>query len=163
MIIAIKIMLFLSLGGIFYGDFKERKVWNFLFIIFAICGGLLFFLNSNWEFFRITVFINTGVVAIVLLINYLLAKFVLKKNFLKEVMGLGDVLFFFGFALSFPTISFINFFVFSILFAFVFHFVLKNTSSFWHKNPPLAGCMSLFLIAVYTAKWLGLYESIYVL
>jgi hypothetical protein len=163
MLAGVKILLLLTLSIIFYQDFKERRVWAFLFLLFGLLGSYLFYRDSEWEFYKLSILINLGIIIIVLLMNYLFARFILKKRFLKEALGLGDVLFFLAFAISFPTVTFINFFVFSILFTFVFHIVLKNVSISWHKNPPLAGCMSLFLIAVYLTKWLGLYESIYVL
>lgn len=163
MIVLVKLLLLASLTTIFYQDLRDRMVWAALFPLTALCGTYLFYKNSDVAFYAISVFINIGAVSIIVLINYVVARFILKKNFLKEVLGIGDVIFFVAFGVSFPPITFINFFVFSILFTFVFHTVLKNTSSSWCKYPPLAGCMSLFLIAVYVCKWLGLYEPIYTL
>ncbi len=163
MILVIKFVLLGSLTTILYQDIKDRRVWFVLFPSVAIFGSYLFYNSSHLEFYGVSILINLGVVSVVLLVNYLFARFILKKNFLKEALGLGDVLFFIAFGMSFPPIAFINFFVFSILFTFVFHVVLKNISTSWQKNAPLAGCMSLFLIAVYLAHWLGFYESMYVL
>ncbi len=158
-----KCFLLLSLALIFYQDLKDRKVWTFLFPVFALCGSYLFFKSVVTEFFITSVFINIAVIGIILLLNYLFARFILKKKFLKEALGLGDILFFIAFAISFPTVTFINFFVFSILFTFVFHIIIKRISPSWQKEAPLAGCMSLFLMAVYSIHWTGFYHPIYIL
>lgn len=142
---------------------KDRRVWAFLFPLFALCGSLLFYQNTTFEFYLLSIGINLLIVIVIILINYLFAKYVLKKRLLKEVLGLGDVLFFLAFSLSFPTISFINFFVFSMLFAFIFHLILKRINTIRHKTIPLAGSMSLFLLIVYLINWMGVYNEIYIL
>lgn len=163
MLLFVKCILLIGLAFIFYQDFIERRVWVFLFPIVAFCGSYLFYRNSNWEYYILCIFINITIVAVVLLINYLFARFILRKKFLKETLGLGDVFFFISFSLSFPTITFINFFVFSILFTFVFHIGLKYFLTLRAKTAPLAGCMSLFLMAIYLIHWLGFYTNIYLL
>jgi hypothetical protein len=163
MVFIIKSILLITLVNIFYLDFKERKAWNFTFPIIAICGGYLFFDNSNWDFFITSVLINSGIVIILILINYLVARFLMKKKFLNEAIGIGDILFFFAFAFSFPPISFINFFVFSVLFTFVFHIIMRIRSSSSYQSAPLAGCMALFLIIIYLIHWMGLYNPVYLL
>ena len=163
MVILIKCLLFFSLALIFFQDYKDRKVYIFLFPLFGILGTYLFFLNSNLEYYLLSVCINLGIVLIVIILNYLIAELVLKKKFIKEAMGLGDIFFFIAFALCFPTVSFINFFVFSILFTFVLHLAQSKLLKKKDKNIPLAGYMSLFLIAIYSVNWLGFYDSIYLL
>ncbi|WP_146743687.1 hypothetical protein [Aequorivita sp. CIP111184] len=120
-------------------------------------------MNSTLEYYLLSVCINLGIVLIVVLINYLFAELVLKKNFLKEALGLGDILFFIAFALCFPTGAFINFFVFSILFTFVLHLALSKLLKKKNKNIPLAGYISLFLMVAYLVSWLGFYDSLYLL
>ncbi len=163
MLITVKIFLSLSLLLIFFQDYRDRQVFIFLFPLFGIMGTYLFLSNSNLEYYFFSVCINLGIVLIVVLLNYLFAELVLKKNLLKEAMGLGDILFFIAFALCFPTVTFINFFVFSILFTFVIHLALSKLLKKTNKNIPLAGYMSLFLMAVYSVNWLGLYDSLYLL
>lgn len=163
MLILIKFLLFFSLVFIFFQDYRDRQVYVFLFPLIGILGTYLFFLNSNLEYYFLSVCINLGIVLIVVLLNYLFAKLVLKKNLLKEAMGLGDIFFFIAFALCFPTVTFINFFVFSILFTFVLHLALSKLSMEKNRHIPLAGYMSLFLIAVYLVSWLGFHDSLYLL
>lgn len=157
----IKGILFLILTVIFIQDFKDRMVWVFLFPFFAVLGSFLYFDSSNWEVYKITILINLAIVGILLLLNYLVATYVFKKKFLKEAFGVGDILFIIAFSLSFPTISFINFFVFSLLFTIVIHFLLKKIRTPHNDSVPLAGAMSLFLMAVYICHWLGWYDALY--
>lgn len=160
--IAIKIALVTVLILVFYQDLRERRVWFFLFPLFAILGGYLFFNEAIWEFYLTNLMINLSMVAIILLVSYLVARFLLKKSLLKEALGLGDILFFIGFASSFPTITFLNFFVFSILLTLVLHQVLKMSSS-KYQTVPLAGSMAIFLLGVYVANWAGIYSEVYLL
>jgi len=155
--------LVFTLAMITFQDFKERQVWAFLFPLFGILGGILFYNNTFSSFYLISIAINLGIVICIILANFLISKFLLKKNFFKEALGLGDLLFFVGFALSFPTITFVNFFVFSLLFTLVLFWILKKVGKLKEQSIPLAGCMALFLGVVYLIHWTGLYKEIYIL
>ncbi|MCF6297760.1 MAG: hypothetical protein L3J08_07235 [Flavobacteriaceae bacterium] len=165
--IVIKTVLLISLLLIFYQDIKQRAVWIILLPVFAVTGAVLFYTETIADHFIYAVPINLTIVGVLILINYLFAKFILKKSLFKETLGVGDLLFFIAFALSFPTLSFINFFVFSLLFSLAVQMVLKlftkEKSNNTQKTIPLAGYMSVFLIAVYATHWLGFYKSIYLL
>ncbi|WP_379852787.1 hypothetical protein [Flavobacterium zhouii] len=71
----------------------------------------------------------------------------MKKPLLKEVFGLGDVLFFIFMAFSFSIISFFVLFVFALVFSLLLHSVLQHKQIV--KTVPLAGYMSLFFGVVY--------------
>lgn len=120
----------------------------------------MFYNNSEPSFFWLNTFINLGAIISILLISYVIMAYVFKKKKLQESMGWGDVLFLFGFAVSFPTLSFLNFFIFSIFFTLAIHFLQKKGNK---KQPsiPLAGSQSIFLLLVYGANWLGFYPNIY--
>ena len=163
MLLTAKIILLLSLLFIFYQDLKDRKVYVFLFPLFGVLGSYLFFFNSGFAYYLLSICINLGIVIIVVLLTYLFAKWVLQKKYFKEAMGLGDILFFIAFAFCFPTIAFLNFFVFSILFTFVLHLALSKLLKDKNRNVPLAGYMSLFLMGIYLVNWLGFYEYLYLL
>ena len=163
MTIAAKVLLLASLLIIFLQDLRDREVYAFLFPLLGISGSYLFFINSNFDYYLLSLGINIGMFAIILLLNYLFSRFIMKKHFLREALGLGDILFFIAFAVCFPTVAFINFFVFSILFTFALHFVSSRAAKQKNEFVPLAGYMSLFLIAVYTVNWFGFYDSIYLL
>jgi len=165
----IKLLLILTLSLIFFQDIKERMVWLFLLPSFAILGCLLYFWKSNSDIFLASILVNIGIVGVLMLVNFLVAKFIFKKNLLKEAIGLGDLLFFIAFALSFPTLAFLNFFVFSLIFSFLVHQLAlviskrKGKITQKHSRVPLAGLMAFFLIGVYSAHWLGFYNSIYLM
>ncbi|WP_461304545.1 hypothetical protein [Aureisphaera sp.] len=159
----VKILLAAVLSLIFYQDLKERQVWFFLFPLFAVLGTTLFYLNSDSTSYLYALGINLLIIGTLLSVLFIWARWVLKKNLLKEALGLGDMLFFIGFAVSFPTVSFINFFVFSMVFALVIHWLLSKWKSLTHSTIPLAGWMSLFLMMVYFAHWAKLYDVMYLM
>jgi len=163
MLLIVKIILLLSLVLISYQDFKDKQVWAFLFPVYALCGALLFFDASQLNTYLVNIAINLSVICMILLVSFLVAKFGYRKKFLNKSIGLGDILFFVAFAISFPSISFLNFFTFSVLFALLLVGVRALLSSSKFRSVPLAGCMSLFLIGVYLSHWMGWYDSIYYL
>jgi hypothetical protein len=156
-----KLLLAFSLSIIFYQDLKNREVWLLLFPLFTITGGYLFFQKTIWQIYLYNILINLGIVLSILLINFSVARLILKKKFLSQVFGLGDVLFFLGFPLLFPTISFINFFVFSLLFTYVVHLIFNRRIKKSKITVPLAGYMALYLLCIYIVYWLGFYPHIY--
>ena len=163
MIIVFKILLIASLILITIQDFRERRVSWVLFPVYAVVGSYLFVASSTIRWFLTNVFMNIGLVTLILFILYTYARFILKKDFFKEVFGLGDLLFFIAFSLSFSTLAFINFFFFSILATLVFWIVKQKIYRSKATTIPLAGCMSLFLIFVYFSQWLGEYTELYAL
>lgn len=163
MIVFLKFFLGLTLSIIGYQDVKERAVWIVLFPIFTLLGTYLFYNNVEWGYYSLTILINLGIILVVLLTTYICVRFIFHREHFLEALGLGDVFFFIGFALSFPTLTFINFFVFSILFTFVFWKILVWYRPKRHKTIPLAGSMAFFLILVYIIHWTGFYPQIYLL
>lgn len=132
---------------IFIQDCKDRKVYWFLY---PIVGVLVFVLQM--EVVPIySVLVNASFnllfVFVLLFVCYLYAVFKLKKPLLKEVFGLGDVLFFIFIAFSFSIVSFFVLFVFSLVFSLLLHFALQHKQT--EKTVPLAGYLSLFFGVVY--------------
>lgn len=162
MTIILHIALLSTLLIISYQDFKERMVWAILFPVFAVCGGILFFLNSQASFFGYSLLINLSFVTILLSALFFYARFLRKENLL-TLIGLGDILFFIAMAISFPTFSFLNFFVFSILLTLVISILLKLLKWGVSHTIPLAGGMSFFLTLVFLLHWSGHYPDIYLL
>lgn len=161
MIIAIKLLLLIVLTIIAFQDFNERLVWVIMFPIYMLLAGYLFYISTIPEVFFYNIVINLVFTGFIILLCFLYAKLIAKKSFTTEVMGLGDILFFVGFALSFPTITFLNFFFFSIIFTMIVHLLIKTFLPGQSKTVPLAGGMSLFLISIYSIHWLGFYNTIY--
>lgn len=153
MIVFIQIALLLTLLLIVFQDFKSKAVWWFLFPMFAILGGYLFKSETSWVHYIQQIAINLGLIIVLIGLLYLYSRLRLKRQLINSAIGLGDLLFFAAFALSFPTLSFLNFFVFSLFFSLIISLLLR--SKFGMHSIPLAGAMALFLIGVYLSNWLG--------
>jgi hypothetical protein len=147
----LKLLLIITFFLIAYQDTKDRKVYWFLY---PAVGILVFLLHINVTSLY-SVLINVGFnlffIAVLILVCYLYAEFKLKKNLLKEVLGLGDILFFAFISFSFSIISFFVLFIFSLLFSLLLHFTLGHKQT--EKTVPLAGYMSLFFGTVYAISF----------
>lgn len=143
----LKILLLSVFFLILYQDCKDRKVYWFLYPAIGVLVFLLQISISPVYSVLINSVFNLLFVAVLLSVCYLYAAFRLKKNLLKEVFGLGDVLFFIFIAFSFSIVSFFILFVFSLFFSLLLHFILKHKQA--EKTVPLAGYMSLFFGTVY--------------
>ncbi|WP_040278300.1 hypothetical protein [Psychroserpens damuponensis] len=156
--ILVKIILIITLGLIFIQDYKERRVFWFLFPIVGLCSGFLFYNDTLPELFITSIILNLAFVTLLLLVIILYSKLVLKVN-ISEAFGLGDALLFIGLIFSFSTISFLIIFVFALVFSLIAHLSLKRFSKI--KSVPLAGYLSLFFGASYISFWLGITNSLY--
>ncbi len=157
----LKILLLGVFFLVFLQDYKERKVYWFLY---PIIGFLVFFLQVEFvpiRFALINSGFNLGFVFSLLLVCYLYAKLKLHQSLLKEVFGLGDLLFFVFIAFSFSIISFQILFVFSLVFSLVLHLVIKNSETQTYKSVPLAGYMSLFFAVVYGISFFYEFNFLY--
>lgn len=143
----IKIILILVLFLILVQDYKERKVFWFLYPIVGVLVFLLKFKQNGIEVSIMNSILNLCFVTLILLVAYIYNLIKLKLKFLKEVFGLGDVLFFVFISFSFATVSFITLFVFSLVFSLLLHELFKKKSQY--KSIPLAGYMSLFFGVIY--------------
>jgi len=158
LIIVIKLVLITALLYIFLQDFKDRKVYWFLFPIVGILTGVLHFNEVLREVFLLTLIYNILFVLFIFILTLLYIKLKLKEKF-SHVFGYGDLLFFIAITFSFSTFSFIVLFVMSLIFSLSLHLILKNKSS--HASVPLAGYMSLFFLSTYLAYWMGIVDSLY--
>jgi hypothetical protein len=159
-LLVLKGILAICLCTIFYQDIKERAVWWFLFPVFLVTAGTLHFINTLTSIFFINIGLNLLLTSIILGVSYIYALLKLKIQFINEAFGLGDLLFFLGFIFSFPTFTFIILLVFSLLFSLGLHLLLSYDHS-KYKTVPLAGYASLFLLLIYSADWLGIYDNLY--
>jgi len=147
----LKIAASVTLVCIAYQDFKARQVYWFFFPLLGIFLGLMHFFNTAVsQIFVYQILINLIMVSLVLTVLYIMVKYVLKKRFLNHSLGLGDILFFYAFALGFPSLTFIILFANSLLFSVLFFFFLKKRLEL--KTIPLAGIMSLFMLTVFIAS-----------
>ncbi len=139
-------------------DFKERKVYLWLLICGIAFMSQQFFYNVEVEVFLSNVLLNLSIILAILGILYLYTSFKLKIKF-NEALGLGDILFFLGIAISFPSITFILLFSFSLLFAFVLFLLLKPILKM--NTVPLAGLQALFFFLIISINWQLDYINLY--
>ena len=141
-----------------YQDIKNRSVSVWVFIYLTITGGYLHLKTQFLQLFLLNLLINMMVLLVVILIVLLYSKMALKKH-LKEVIGLGDILFFIVLAISFPTVSFLVLFSLSLIFSLVLFLALK--SKMIDKTVPLAGFQALFLGIIFFTNLLFNFVNLY--
>lgn len=151
MIFLLKIGLILGLALIFLQDLRDREVWWFLFPVVGVLMGGIHLLSADFQVTTSHILINAILVTTIVTILGLYTRFIHGRAFLNVSFGLGDLLFFYAFALGFPTVTFIILFVASILVALLWSFVYLNRNS--KGTIPLAGLMSSFLILVYASSF----------
>lgn len=151
----------LSCALIAYQDFKERAVSWVLFPIMGIVLAFLYLNTTSFKQYALFVLANVLLVSGIVLILFLYTKHIAHKKFLNVSFGLGDLLFFYAFALGFPTMTFIVLFVGSILFSLII-FLLSKTGK--EKGTiPLAGLMGFFLTGILLVSFLPNAPSLYLL
>ncbi len=144
--IIIQLAVMTCCGWIAYQDFRERSVLWFLFPITGLLLAKICLMHIPWNQYLIFTTTNVLLVSGILLLLFLYTKHIAGKKFLNTSFGLGDMMFFYAFALGFPTITFVLLFVGAILFSLVASIVLNGRHSM--DTVPLAGLMGIFIIVV---------------
>ena len=150
MIVAIKIGLLISLVFIAFQDIKDQLIWWFLPIVYGICGGYLFFQNSQENLYPYMLALNTVFLIGVLAVMWLIPIIIKSGTSMRRSFGLGDILMMLAMAMSFSFFQFLLFLVCTLLFSMCVHTFLKKKK----EEIPLAGYMSLFLTVVYLGAWI---------
>lgn len=154
----VKVMLLLSLTTVFIQDYKQRLVYFFLYPLIGILALFLHLKEANLQVMEMAFLTNLFFVLLLTGVCALYAKFKLRQK-LHDVLGFGDMLFFIFISFSFSTISFITFFVFSLLFSLLLHIVFKGKNE--NKTVPLAGYMSLFFAVIYLVSFFSESKFLY--
>lgn len=144
-----------------YQDLRERAVSWVLFPLVGVLLAYLYLNNTSLGQYSVFVLTNILLVSMMLLILFLYTKHIAKMKFLNVSFGLGDLLFFYAFALGFPTVTFIVLFVGSILFSLTIFLLSKSKQKL--DTIPLAGLMGFFLIGVILASFIPNVPSLYLL
>lgn len=148
----VKVLIMFNLGYITYQDLKKREVFWFLFPTLLILLGIEHYKNVMPIHFKNAVFVNIGLVLLIIGIQYVYNAIKIKRPFFKEVFGLGDALFFVAFAVGFSTITFIILFSCSLIFSLALWLIIKRNSL--HTHAPLAGYISIFLALILLGNWI---------
>ncbi len=138
-----KILLIVLFILIFIQDYKQRLVYWFLYFFVGICGLSLQLTFFHWQTIAINFFINICFISILIVSGFLYCRLIKKEPFLNHSIGIGDIFMFVSLSFLLPTISFILFFVFSLIFSLMIHLLLKEKYTI-NNDVPLAGYMSLF-------------------
>lgn len=145
--VVLKVLLMLCLAYIALQDFKDRRVFWFLFPAAMLLFGFVHFMKTaDIGSFIYQLGINWSMVAFVVLTLFLYTRLIAKKAFLNHSLGLGDILFFFALGAGFPPLTFTILFAGSILFSLLIFIGLKSRLK-W-RTVPLAGLMSAYIIVV---------------
>lgn len=160
--IVLKVLLMLCLAYIALQDFKERRVFWFLFPLAMVLFGFVHFIKTvNIDVFIYQVGINWLSVSLVILILFLYSRLIARKTFLNHSLGLGDILFFFALGVGFPPFTFTILFASAILFSLLIFIGLKSRLK-W-QTVPLAGLMSTYIIFVISYSLVFNSPSLYVI
>lgn len=163
----VKIAVVVCLLTIFYQDLKDRLVHWWLFAIGTVGLAILHIQNVGYTFFGFNIMVNCAIVCLVLSILWAYARFKMNVSNLRDIFGLGDILFLFLIAIGFSTISFLTFFVFGLLFSLLVHIILRYSLSRKRDlepkemTVPLAGYLALFFSAILLVHWSGFYDDLY--
>lgn len=158
--IVLKITLFTILTIILIQDFKDQKVYWFLFPMVGVLSGILFYSQTLPIQFTMAIVMNLIFVFVLLTTIFIYTKLILKST-IKSVIGSGDILLFMVLIFTFSTISFIVLLTCSLIFALIMHLLLNKRYKV--KTVPLAGYMCGFFSITYLAFWLGFIDSIYII
>ena len=148
----------MSFLAVFYQDLKERRVTWFIFPLIATCAAFLLYYHIPEGVFYITILINLIFICVMFLAIYFYSRFRIKKN-MSQTFGLGDGLMFLALTFTFPNLSFLILFVFSLIFSLLLFLATKSRSKF--QTVPLAGYMSLFFSIVYIGHWVDIFPNPY--
>ncbi len=141
----ISILLLVVLFAISYQDFKERKVYFWLFILSGILIGIKHYNKVGMSQFLLNIVINMTLISLIVFVLSMYSKYRMKKS-LQQSLGLGDILFFVVISLGFPTLTFLLLFVFSVFFTGILFVAMKKHIA--KDQIPLAGFQSLFVALV---------------
>lgn len=161
MILALKILLVLACALIAFQDFKERMVSWVLFPLVGLILGFLYLAQTSFEQFYPFVFTNMLLITGIVLVLFLYTRYIVRMKFINVSFGLGDLLFFYAFALGFPTITFLILFVSAIIFSLIVFLISKKKDK--NDTIPLAGLMGFFLIVVVLVSFLPSTPSLYII
>lgn len=118
-----------------------------LFPLLGILMGALYYWHTIPQIYLTNTVINFAFVTLTIGILYIYCKLIAKEIFINQSFGMGDLFYFYAFALGFPTITFIVLFAFSLVFSLLIFLFLKKRLHL--KTVPLAGLMALFLCSIF--------------
>jgi len=146
------ILIIVFAGIILIQDFYSRSVFWFLFPLLGLCGVVLHMLSHSKNEVLKNIFINILIASLqfFLLLLYFYFRKIKKPTSLFQKIGLGDILFVYASCFFFSPFNFLFFYVLSLAFSLLFHFLFLNNLNYSKHDGTiaLAGWQSLFLLVV---------------
>jgi hypothetical protein len=154
LLLPLKILLILVLLFICYQDYKDRLVYWLLYPIVGVLGFGIQIAYLDYKIIILNSLINLIFITILLFITYIYTTFILKKQWLNQSIGSGDILLFIFLSFTFSFISFIILLTFSLVFSLLLHTLSPILRSYNKAciTVPLAGYIALFFSVVYMAS-----------
>ena len=149
--ILIKGLLIITFLVIFWQDTKDRLVYWFLYPLLGCLASGIQVLQIGYISTLINSLINLIFIFLLISVAFIYSKVIMKRPFVNESIGLGDILIFVFLCFTFATVAFFILFVFALLFSLMLHLYFKKKSI--HNNVPLAGYIAVFFAAVYTVSF----------
>ncbi len=148
----------LVLLGIAVQDFRQRSVYALWFpiLVLLFCISRLYGAPSIHD-----MLLSTGINLLFLALQFVMLTvyFSIKArhavNITIALLGWGDVLFLASLAFYLPVLSFIAFYLLSLVFVLAAWLFWKLASGSSQKHIPLAGLQSLLLVCLLIGAWLG--------
>lgn len=137
------ILLTVVLIVLFFQDIKHRAI-DYILPILIFCIGLIinhFYFHKEFNWIYSLGFILVNMVAVTLYFSFKSKQLV---NPLKDLIGVGDIVFFIAITPFFLFKEYILFFTLSLIFSLLIFFCVKQFKRI--NTIPLAGYMSLFFI-----------------
>lgn len=129
---------------IFYQDYKERQVHLFALVVFIVFATVLQWHQHLFiEIYAIEVLANFLLSLLMLIGVYVYFKLIRKKNAV-NMIGLGDLVLFLAYIVSYDTTSFIIHFAIALLVSLLIHLLFQKKYKKF-QTVPLAGYMALYL------------------
>ncbi|MEX0274650.1 MAG: hypothetical protein AB3N16_09755 [Flavobacteriaceae bacterium] len=135
--------------GIAVQDLSQRMVHWFLFPLLGLVLAWQHYLHVGFQPFLASVILNLILVNLVLGALFAYTRYIMKKKFLNTSFGAGDLLFFYAFALGYPTYTFLLLFTGAILFSALVYFIMIKRGD---NTVPLAGLMGIFVMGATLAS-----------
>jgi hypothetical protein len=132
---------------IFWQDNKDRMVWWFLYPAAGLFAYILQAFQNGIQISFINAVINIFFCSIIISITLLYCVVIMKKKFINESMGSGDLLLLLFISFTFAPVTFIFLLTSSFVFSLLLHLCWSRKHV--HRSVPLAGNISLFFAAVY--------------
>jgi hypothetical protein len=152
--LALKLLVLITLGVIIAQDMVSRAVYWIVFPLLLTLLGLLHYQIDRFGLWQPTLF-NLGFLALQLLLLSLYFSVKQRRivNIVDSLIGLGDVLFLFSLTVYFSVLSFLFFYILSLVFVLLFWPVCITMIRKRNKGIPLAGMQALLLIIFLSCDW----------